>query len=210
MTKPLALLLLLLLASLPANAGNRVGNGGDIVTCEKPTRSTILDFYEVWRFADPMKGEKGSPEEILSKVLHNLAKVAPELATQYQKRSKTIVSEIDFNEEVKPAEIKDSVHAFEPDDENCKILQLALRIAEPPAGAKKFLIHKKRYTSLSPSAQAGILLHEIVYEHLGRLGESDSRRVRKLVAHLFAPEFKSETKGKFWLFIKELKVPIYP
>lgn len=208
-SKGLLPLLVLTLLTWQAEGGNRVGNGGDIVNCGK--ESTILDFWEVWRFKGPMQTEAGDTDKIiLEKIISRLGRVAPDLASQYRRRAQTIFDDIDFSDEVKPIELKDSLHAYEPQDEKCKVQQLAIRIGVPPAGAKRFIVHKGRYQALSPAAQAGLIMHEIIYEHLGRLGESDSRRVRKLVAHLFAPQFASETKGAFWLFIKNLKVPIYP
>lgn len=198
---------ILVLAHSLAQAGNRVGNGGDVVHCKQPYKVALLDFYEVWRFKDPESGS--DPKVIVEKKFEQLQKVAPSLATQYLKRAKNIMDEVEISDDVQPVEVKDSLHGFVPTGD-CKVKQVALRMAEPPAGAKRFVFNKKFYGDLSASGKAGLIAHEIVYEHFNRLGHSDSRQVRKFVAYLFDKDFPKDDAAKFWEFMRGLKVPVYP
>ena len=193
----------LVLFALPASAGNRVGNGGDVVIC--PEKSTLLDFYE-----RPPVAAAGAKDyqAILAQRIAALAKAAPKLAEQYGRRAKSIGNEIDFKADVKLTDVKDSLHAFEPDDDNCKVRQIAIRQNQPVG--KRFLIDDRSWKALDAQNKAGLILHEIIYEHLAKLGQTDSRKVRKLNAHIFSSAIETEGSGKFWLMIKDLEIPLYP
>jgi len=102
---------------------------------------------------------------------------------------------------------KDSLHAFEPN--GCKSRQTIIRRAVFD-GNKRFAVNKALWDALSARDQAGMIMHEVIYEHFSKLGEEDSRKARKLNALLFSPELDEMNEGKFWLFVKKLEVPLYP
>jgi len=84
---------LALLISL-VHAGNRVGNGGNIIECPgKP--GILLDFYEAQSNGHKIVDAK-SRDELLKSRLNTLDKVAPKLAKQYKARSSAILQEFDF------------------------------------------------------------------------------------------------------------------
>jgi hypothetical protein len=187
----------------PAIAQNKVGNGGDVVDCKK-ANTKLLDFYEA---KIDFKTKEKNHIVIAEGYITNLKETAPRLATQYLNRLKTIESEIDFKTDVKLTDIKDSLHLYEPISKDCKIYQIAIRRAMVVGDEKRFIIRKDLWNKLSPSHKAGLLTHEIIYEHLAKLGESDSIKVRKLNVHLFSKDAKKED---FWKLIKDLELPIYP
>ena len=86
---------------------------------------------------------------------------------------------------------------------------MVIRLPELEDG-KRFLVSAVYWKRLSEPRRAGLLAHELIYEHLAKLGATDSRASRKFVALLFSPKFKDMSSGDFWLFMKELKVPVYP
>lgn len=182
--------------------GNRVGNGGNVVIC--PDRSELLDFYE-----SPLSLQKFSGAdhaEILRAALARLQKINPRLTKQYQQRSEQVLASLDARKGISLTDVKDSKHLFKPTDQSCRIQQVATRKALSPQGEPRFVIDQDSWERLSPTHQAGLIVHEVVYEHLFKLGEGDSIKARQLTALIFSEELSSE---KFWKTIKDLKIPIY-
>ena len=189
-------------------AVNKVGNGGDGIFCKntgnEKSPGKLLDFYE-----DKIILETSvtNPEVIAETQLTHLKNVAPKLAEQYLKRLKEISKEIEYMSKVSLIDIKDSKHLFKPLENECQVLQITIRKAKTISNEKPFLIREDLWKQLSPLQQAGLLTHEIIYEHLAKLGEEDSIKARKINRFLYQSEFKKE---EFWKFIKELELPIYP
>ncbi len=176
-----------------------MGNGGDVVFCGK-SKVTLLDFYEA---RVDLKTKEKKHLAIAETQFSQLKEVAPRLADQYSKRLK----EIEFKDNIKLTDIKDSLHLFEPLEKNCHIYQIAIRKPIIQAGEKRFLIRKDLWNQLTPVHKAGLLSHEIIYEHLSKLGETDSIKARKLNTLLYSANVK---KQEFWKLIKDLELPIYP
>lgn len=189
-----------------ASAANKVGNGGNGVFCKATDKNQgkLLDFYEN---KVNFETDETNPEVIAEKQLSKLKIIAPRLSGQYIKRLKEMSKEIDYKSDVALTDTKDSKHLFQPLSSDCQVLQVAIRKTKPLPNEKRFLIREDLWGQLSPGHRAGLLTHEIVYEHLAKLGENDSVKARKLNSYLYENEVKRE---EFWKFIKELEVPIYP
>lgn len=198
-----------------ALAGNKVGNGGDVVFCEpSASRSAgveLLDFYELkanGRNLDELKPES-SHMEIIEEKLNRLDDLAPRLAKQYKRRVKSILSEIDKKEGIQLTDVEDSAHISLP--ANCSLKQIAIRKPRVSgAGEMRFIFDLALWNQLDERNKAGLILHEIIYEHLAKLGEKDSRSARRMNGLFFSKEFSSLSKGQFWKMIGKLEVPIYP
>ena len=184
-----------------AQAQNKVGNGGKVVVCQDQVR--LLDFYE--EKVDPETD--GDAKSTAAKAYVALAKAAPRLASVYQKRLDSITDEIEFKKDVVLTDSADSKHLFEPKQESCQVAQVALRRSQVLPGEKRFLFRQDLWDKMSASQQAGLLSHEILYEHLAKLGEVDSVKVRKLNRYLFAGAYE---RKDFWRFVRDLEIPIYP
>ncbi len=195
------IVLMLLFATAQANT-NKIGNGGNLVVCDKQM-PLLLDFYE--NQTKTPESKERLHTDVAIEVLNKISEVAPKLAKQYRERLKTIESEIEFKDGVILATVRDSFHIERPKD--CAVVQVAIRKAKTALEEKQFLFRKDLWEKLDPVNKAGLLLHEIIYEHLSKLGENDSRSSRRLNAYLFSS--KSDKNG-FWPLVKELRIPIYP
>lgn len=186
--------------------GNRVGNGGDIVIC--PKSKEVLDFYEnagaVRAFAS-----EDSKEKVLDEVLRNLERLSPRQAKQYKNRATEFMSATEFKKDVALVDIPDSQHLFKPADKNCSIQQIAIRRREAGLDGKRFIVDESLWNQLSARGQAGLIMHEVIYEHFAKLGEADSVRARKLNAYIFSNKVFADSPDSYWRFIKELNLPIY-
>ena len=196
---------LVLIFSELALSSNKVGNGGNVVQCMNAGKVSLrlLDFYEAE--VDPTADGK-TAFEIAQIVLKKMSSVAPKLSNQYLKRLSKIESEIDFKNDIQLLEVPDSKHLFKPLAKDCDVVQIAVRKKLVTASEKMFLIRKDLWQQLQPSHQAGLLTHEIIYEHLSKLGEENSIKARRINAFLYA---KKSKMNEFWNLIKELEIPIY-
>ena len=70
-----------------------------------------------------------------------------------------------------------------------------------------FLFDEDNWKQLDALNKAALIMHEIIYDHLYKLGERNSVKVRKMNALLFSNNFN---KKQFWELIQDLKLPIYP
>lgn len=203
-------LLLLALFQMHAWAGNKVGNGGDVVFCKSKKSWEILDFHEARQNKlEIVSSPEKDPYAIVKKRLEPLESLAPALHKQYLRRLGKLADDIEFREAIELTDVKDSVHAFI--GKGCKIQQAAIRLGFPQYNkGKQFVIDKDLWGKLSSTEKAGLLLHEMFYEHVSKLGITDSRPVRQFVSFMFSNQSKSISKAAFWAKMNEWGVPIYP
>lgn len=189
--------------------GNEVGNGGDVVVCrdkDEIKSIQLLDFYEVKtkdkkEISSSLKDEDSILREIISKV----GEVDPKRGELFRKKAQTFLKEVHFMENVKLSDIPDSFHLVLPQEKNCKLEQIAILDKNQTDPGKKFVINKNLWDELDPLNKAGLVMHEIVYEYFGSLGERNSIKVRAYNASLFG----TYTSDEYWLFLKNLRLPIY-
>lgn len=193
-----------LILPMTAMATNKVGNGGNVVACKNTSQT--LDFYE-GSVPEPSPLPSGKNIEIAQLQIEKLKDVAPELYRQYTKRLQNILTEFDLKKDIQLELIKDSHHAFKPADIECSIIQTIIRKNVVAGDEKRFVVDQKTWERLNAFQQAGLIIHEVLYEHFYKLGEKDSIKARKLNAFLFK---NTITKKSFWEYIRELDIAIYP
>ncbi len=186
-------------------SGNRVGNGGNVVSC--PNKIQVLDLYESsQKLAEYPVGSAHA--EIIRLVLKNLEKASPSLAKQYRRRADEFLKETDLRADVQLVAIDDSKHLFAPTSKDCKVQQIAIRKNIAGSGSR-FLINKNLWDKLPEIEKAALIMHEIIYEHFFKLGEEDSVKARSVNAYLFSEAFQTDKKDKFWKIVQDMKTPIY-
>lgn len=185
---------------------NRIGNGGNVVVCKDSIQ--VLDFYEASVSSKfPSDSEKRDYKTIAEDVFKRLKPISKKLSEQYLNRLNSITQDIDFKEGVALTDVKDSLYTFKPEDKNCEVQQIAIRKEEALPGEKRFVIDKKLWDRLDSRNKSALIVHEIIYEHLNKLGETTSVKARKVVVYLYNDQINSK---EFWNLIKSLKLPIYP
>lgn len=196
----------LLFSNLCFAEGNKVGNGGDGVFCKdtKPSEGQLLDFYEAdVKFKTALKDHNA----VVKERFEELQKIAPKLGAQYLNRLKDIESEFDFKSNIELTDIKDSKHLFKPGAKDCEILQIVIRKRSTTLDDKRFLVRQDLWDKLPVTDKAGLISHEIIYEHFMKLGATDSIKARTLNRYLYLDKMD---KKKFWDLVQELEIPIYP
>lgn len=196
----------LLLYSLISIAGNEVGNGGDVIICKDSVK--LLDYYEAadlgFFVSEPKDNKKY--EKIIYDLLEEFQNIDDKLARQYKKRMEEISKEIEFKSSIVLTDIPDSNHEALPT--GCRLEQIAIRRNEEKNG-KLFLISKDLWNKMDNTNKAGLILHEIIYEHFLYLGEKDSRKARFMNALISHIGSKKNLQTNYKKILQSQKIPIY-
>lgn len=185
-----------------AYGGHEVNNGGHAVVCGKQA-PRLLDFVEHKVEAKA----SGDHRLVVEKLLAKLATVDGKTAAQYQRRWAKWDAESELLEGVELRQVRDSLHTAVP--KGCRLRQLAVRHQQPIGGQKRFAIDKSLWDQLPAMDRAGLVLHELIYEHFVFLGEKDSRKARAFNAYV-ARMPEAADRGAYVKFVRELEVTLYP
>ena len=200
--------LIFLIYCLPLLAGNEVGNGGDAVVC--PNKNPILlDFYEVnssQYILREFKQEK-SREQILMEVVNQLKEIAPALHRKYSRTIRSLTSKIVMIKGKNFRDIKDSFHVGITKE--CSLQQLAMQKKDFNSKILKYYLNEDIFKKLNPVNQAGLIFHEIIYEHFRYFGKGSSVTVRSFNRYLFSKKILKATKISFNKKVQSLGVPSY-
>lgn len=196
------LFLFVLFLAAKTFAQNRVGNGGDVVTC-RDKLPQVLDLYE--SSAEIITATETDYQKIVSERLNLLAEAHKKLADQYRMKFSSLLNDSEFKANAKLTDIKDSEHLVLP--KGCRLKQAAIRKNAISKNEKLFLFDDDNWQEMDSLNKAALIMHEIIYDHFYKLGEPNSVKVRKLNALLFSKNFD---KKQFWQLIQDLKIPIYP
>lgn len=201
----LMLALPLLLGASNSTSTNKIGNGGNIVACKEKgiEKYQLLDFYE-----SNLNVKDDKPYiDLALDALTKIERASEKLGKQYKKRLATIEKDFDLKANVELVAVGDSLHAFVPKSKNCRVVQAIIRKQNASGDKLPFLVNKEVWNKLGSSSKAGLIVHEIIYEHLSQLGQTDSRSAREINALIFGSNFNTKT---FWDLLASKGIPIYP
>lgn len=194
--------LVALTTSLFVHAGDRVGNGGDVIVC--PTsRTVVLDIFQGgvdWGFESVVR--EGSRSQIITDTLAKFTLVDPVNGAKFLARALELNKEITRLEgsvQVRSKLVKFTLNdLINISDEGigelprgCEIVQAATQNQSPFPGEVKFTFQKEIWQNLDADVQASLILHEVVYEHMIAVGEPSSRSARYFNAALHANQLET-------------------
>ncbi|MFZ4715557.1 MAG: hypothetical protein ACOYL6_17670 [Bacteriovoracaceae bacterium] len=192
-----------------AYGGNEVGNGGDGIECNGQDQIKLLDFLE----AETVDKRKilsftgDDPYQKVQNVILQLKDIAPKLFEQYKGRLEKFKTRAQFLPNHKLRDLKDSFELVLPKD--CDIKQLAIRQLNPKNETSTFIFDEDGWKKMPMDHQAGLILHEIIYEHFWDLGERDSIKARGFNSLLFSEDMKTTKKTELKAFFIKEKISIY-
>ena len=193
-------ILFVLGVSLLVNAyagGDGIGNGGDIIKCpQKPDE--VLDLFQgrlSWGFGPILRD--GSRVEIITKTFSKFSSVDSTVARKILARSLEMEKELatlerDAAKTSKLVKFTKNDLVNVPDEgiaelpPECEMIQAATQNQRPFPGEVKFTFHRPTWENLTTFAQASLIVHEAVYEHMISVKELPSRSTRYFTAALFA------------------------
>ena len=175
----------------------------------KNTNSHLLDFFEHELLNPGSRIIKSNDDfiNIAKDRLQLLSKLDPKLAIHYERRVEQITKKISFLDNIKLNNTNDSFEIAQPKD--CELRQFALQRIETNGKNTEFFFDNSIWNKLDNVSKAGLVLHEIIYEHLVMLDEKNSIKVRKLNSYLFSVNFEKVKQDEFKKFVKDLNVPLY-
>lgn len=203
------LIIFVLFATNLSFAGNEVGNGGDGIWCSKTQTMELLDFYEARAFERlTLEFPVGvDAYQLAEKIIENLAKFDAKLSKQYVRTLNGMKTRSHFLKEADLRDIKDSFEITIPKD--CELKQLAIQQKVSGKNEVEFYFQQELWDKMKVEQQAGLLIHEIIYEHFVLLGEVNSINVRYFNAFLSSKELRAMTQEDYKKKIKSLKLPLY-
>lgn len=189
-----SLIILLFLMVTQVQAESRAGNGGVGVMCPGQ-KFRLLDYFEGERSSRERLTDVTSPSSYyghLQILLDRLAKFDPELALALKRRLKTLHVKL---VSLHPDPIQDYQSAV---SYHCVRFQLAVQYYNNSTGFSEFEVDRARFAALSGTDQAGLILHELLYEHAIReFGANNSDAIRPLVFALGSTQFYRLNKHTF-------------
>jgi hypothetical protein len=206
-------------------AGNEVGNGGDLLKCPN-SPNVLFDFKEtsinkVTLLLESAKGEEFKDEyKLAEKIIKRLEALAPRIYKKYSNDLLTFKTRTRFIEGEVFRDILDTKHVSLPKD--CELLQVATQQVDPLSKDTIISINKDLYSKLDTPNKAGLILHEIIYEHFKFFSdenhvnenskpysEQNSVKVRMFNRYLHSKEIKTHNEKQFHDFFERLGIPSY-
>lgn len=187
------------LLSLNLWAGDRAGNGGDVIVCKDKVE--MLDSYEARLRGHRIDIKGATLESKVEFLLKRVEEIDPANAILISTNAKTLLYDIlDFEKTGKKlqrstlftddnlVDIKDSFETTIP--RNCTIEQLIIYKSRPLFKDRYFTISVFHWKKLSTDEKAMAVMHEALYAFFYKRGWSDSRLARNLNGIIASETFK--------------------
>ncbi|MEX1099799.1 MAG: hypothetical protein WEB87_05205, partial [Bacteriovoracaceae bacterium] len=185
-----------------AFAGDKGGNGGDVVVCDDSVR--LLDHVEgeARGIYYNLGASNQNYQEHLDEALNRLGRFSDELAAKFEEKISKLTQDIeqfraDINADPSVAyernsmyevvnfttdnlvDIPDSDHSTIP--RGCAVEQIAVQKTPKFIGERLYTIDKKLFFQLDEAGVAGLVLHEIIYQdYIQNAWSNNSTETRSL------------------------------
>ncbi len=212
-------LMMFALISHTALAGTELGNGGNVIYCTDGLNDhyvKLLDYYEgeIWNGLTLSFPKEGDFLQKADQILDRLQNFDPQLASAYKKRIREIYADFNLIPNINLGHVQDSYELAIP--ANCETRQIVVRLHDINPGQKRFQVSQDLWNQLDANNQAGVLLHEVIYEHFSQnlkideisvpagFHESNSTSSRKLNAMIASEEFQKFTIQSYSKFQQKI------
>ena len=201
----------LLMAGLisPTFAGDKVGNGGDVVVCRNTvnevTSIEALDIYEGrvrWTIELDLGDASLSPLQKVELALSRLGRISSIRAERYLEKAKQFDANALFLDNTELPDISDSNHLIFP--KGCKVEQIIVQRTPHFSDDRRYLVSNDLWKQLDSTNKAALILHEIIYEEALEFGHQDSVPTRYFNAHLMSHRFETFTPKEMAAFFKTI------
>jgi hypothetical protein len=194
MNTKIIILFFILTLCLSAFAGDRKGNGADLVVC--PDKVTLLDFYE----SDLQEFNwKGTEQELVIFLMNKISKLSPGRFNNYNDMVNSFYNESNFVKESELGPIADSGNIKKPLPAECNLVQGVIQKHIIFGNEKRYLINKVQWDKLNTINKAGIIFHELVYRELQSL---ESSKIRHFNYWLFSTGLDGVDSNEFYVNLK--------
>jgi hypothetical protein len=196
-----------LIVTSASEAGNRVGNGADVLVCENK-REVLVDLFERdERFG--MKAVSGdrptdnNPVTYLQDILRKqLKKLDPERYLRLARQAEEFWSETNKLSNSVLIDIDDAGVIFLP--LGCHLEQLIVQVVPTFKSEARYYINTERFNALSLEHQSAAILHELLYRELIPFSPDNSIPIRTLTALIFSTELNEYSVERYQTLIYHL------
>jgi hypothetical protein len=186
---------LLTFLSVPAHAGNLVGNGGLVINCSGGSgpltlmpEFSALDFFEYNEeekgIDSSLLGIAGDAEDIVSEVLLRLSRIDRPRASRYRHWLAKFREESQF-QDIQLPRTMDAGRVQEIPD-NCRLMQAVIQVTPRQNSSTRYIIDQMIWGKLSRIDQAGLIVHELVVRDAREEALLSTEMIRKFVRFLFS------------------------
>jgi hypothetical protein len=196
-----------LIVTSASNAGDRVGNGADVLVCENK-KDVLVDLFERdERFG--MKAvsedhpEDNSPITYLQNILRKqLQDLDPERYLRLSWQANEFWSEAKILSNAKLIDIDDLGVIFLPF--GCRLEQLIVQVVPTFESEARYYVNFERFDYLSLENQSAAILHELLYRELIPSTPDNSIPVRTLTALIFSTDLNEYSRARYRTLISSL------
>ncbi len=187
-----------------ALAQTPAGNGGDAVVCKKTAE--VLDYAEARQLKSlTIQTPPGQDAQaVAEKMLERLKPLDGKLYEHYKKNLDGLKPRLIFFPTTRFKDAKDSTHKVPAD---CRIEQMTGR--QDVHGVRVIQISKQWWSQMAVGDKAGLLLHEIIFEHFSILGEKNAIHARQFNALLASKEISSMNKKSYQEWTRKIGLKFY-
>ncbi len=184
-------------------AGDKKGNGGDIIVCQDQEVQSF-DLYELNnRYFHNIEVNLDSWDNqnevsIAKRILKYNFPSHPIVKEELLRRVEKFYSKVRFSK-TSLGDVQDTGNVEFPND--CRLQQVVNRNEEILPEGKDYLVDEKIWESLNQLDKASLILHEVIYQ---ALETETSEPIRKFVSYLFANELLSMSTKELVDFFKEI------
>ncbi len=182
------ILLIVSFITFTATAGDRVGNGGDVIVCGDKVE--LLDLYEARvRGFKPLKLTTQNHEDMFREVLERrLSQLQPQRASRYREYGQEFFRESLILPGIELSDVADAGLAVIP--RGCKLEQIAVQLADGDIipGANRYTISQDLWDKLDEFNKMALMLHEVIYREAIKKNVGTSMTVRAMVGQLLRDE----------------------
>jgi hypothetical protein len=188
-------LFLSLIISVTSMAGDRKGNGADLVVCSD--KVTLLDFYE--NDLEEMKWNL-TEQDLVIHLISKMDNISPGRFNSYIEQVKNFYNDTKFVTESELGPIADSGNIKKPIPASCKLVQGVIQKLIVFGNEKRFLINKVYWDKLNVVNKAGLIFHELVYKELQSINSS---KIRTFNSWVFSTAESSIDPATFYKNFKD-------
>lgn len=206
--------LLMVLSCKSVWASDReVGNGGDVLVCQKAKAGKVtyqsLDLFEAvdrrgMEIAYPSLVDQ-DPISMAYQVIDRLGELSPHRRKVYKAWASQFMIEALFRKDIELVNVDDSKHLYLP--KGCVLEQIIVQQTVRFSGDARYIVNADLWDKLNSYEKAAFIVHEVIlreYRELHKNDTVDSRAVRYFNSMLWADRIDKLNISEFVEFIQSL------
>lgn len=204
------------LCATSAFAEHGVGNGGEAEVCfgkidpetglAEVKSAKLVDYLEALKYVPSLKGP--NREDYIRQALDRLKRVDAYRVTKIEEKLKEIANKkltyyLDrARDHLVIKKLNDATHLFESAQVGCQTVNAAVNLTKPDPSQFKYYFMQDYFDKMSPRDQAGLMLHEALYNLEADWGATTSDGVRPQIQLMSSDDITQMTAQEYYTTLK--------